>query len=149
MILLKDTCTFCLKLKTVVIRYTKLLAVNINYSTLYVYSTCTCIQMFSTMHIVVPHVHVLLSSQFAVYFIYTKRIHYTIRTDSGAQSVILVPYQSFNGSSMHFPAAKSLATQAIPENQAAILRRAETPVLNRIKTQICQCVPAVDVFCIK
>lgn len=141
--------TFCLKLKTVVIHYTKLLTVNRNYCTLYMYVYSTCIKMFSKILIVVQHVHVLLLSQFAVYFIYTKHVHYTIRTDSGAQTVVLVPHQSFNGSSMHFPAPKSLATQAIPENQAAILRRAETPVFNWVKTQVCQSVPPMDVFCVK
>lgn len=84
---------------------------------------------FSRTH---THVHVILPSQFAVYFIDPKHVHYTIGTHSGTQSVILVPHQSFNGTSMHFSAPKSLTTQAIPENQAAILRRAETPIFDRI-----------------
>ena len=88
-------------------------------------------------------------SQFTENFINTEHVSHTIGADSGTWCVILVPYQSFYGSSMHFPATKSLSTHTIPQYQAAILGWAKTPLSNRIKAQVGQCVPPMDVFSVQ
>ena len=80
-----------------------------------------------------------------MYFIHAKHVHHTVWADSGTQSVILVPHQSFYGSCVHFLTSKSLSTHAIPQNQSAILRWAETPLSNGIEAQVRQCVPPMDV----